>query len=142
MTSFHEWFHPFAIIAMVLTFLLLYVTIRTNCDLPTLVKSLNTLGAQPTGITVLTIGCVMLVLCKQYGLDPTIAGGIIGCGTTTLLNQFSKHPSDLPPGSVSSDTSVVQTGPVVAPLIHGVTTPSPTPATTPLAPTPSNQAKP
>lgn len=89
-------FHPFAIMAMAMMALFCYLVIRTKSDLPTFITSLNSVGAQPVGMSVLCVGCVMLVLCKQYDLDSTIAGGIVGCGINMLTNQFSKHPPTNP----------------------------------------------
>ncbi len=89
-------FHPFAIIGFVFVALFVFLVIKTKADLPTFITSLNSIGAQATGLTVLVVGCVMLVLCKQYDLDSTIAGGIVGCGINMLTNQFSRHPPTNP----------------------------------------------
>jgi hypothetical protein len=89
-------YHPFTWIGFIFIGLFAYLVIRTKADLPTFITSLNSFGAQPVGIAVLSIGCVMLILCKQYDLDSTIAGGIVGCGINMLTNQFSKHPPTNP----------------------------------------------
>ena len=103
-------FHPFAICAFIVFGIFAYITIRTKPDLPTFIGAINSVGAQPTGITVLLIGCVMLVLCKTYSLDSTIAGGIVGCGINMLTNQFSKTHVDAS-GAVTSDTTIPNTPP-------------------------------
>lgn len=67
---------------------------RGKTDLPQFISSINSVGSQPTAITVLIIGCVMLVMCKIYGLDSTIAGGIIGVSSNMLTNMFVKSHTD------------------------------------------------
>lgn len=102
----HMAFHPFAICAFIAFGVFAYVTIRTKPDLPTFIGAINSVGASPTALTVLFIGCVMLVMCKTYSLDSTVAGTIVGCGINMLTNQFTKGHTDSS-GKTSSDTTNV-----------------------------------
>ena len=101
-------FHPFAICAFVLFGVFAYIAIRTKPDLPMFIESMNSVGAQPTGVFVLVVGCVMLVVCKTYALDSTIAGGIVGCGINMLTNQFTKQHTDSA-GNTTTDTTIPST---------------------------------
>lgn len=58
------------------------------------VMSLNAISSQPYAILILLIGFAMLVACKKWGIDTTIAGGVIGCATTMLQATVSKSHSD------------------------------------------------
>ena len=86
-TAVH-WFHPFVFISIWGMALLTILIFRTKADLPTFITALNSVGEQPTAIVVIIIGCVMLVMCKEFGMDSTIAGGIIGVGSNMLQNKF------------------------------------------------------
>lgn len=92
----HHLFHPFAFIAAWGMLLLTFLIIRAKADLAAFVDSINAIGEQPFAIIVIIIGCVMLVECKTYGLDSTIAGGIIGVGSNMLQNKLrGTSPTDL-----------------------------------------------
>lgn len=54
------------------------------------VTALNAIASSPLAIVVLTIGCVMLILCKKWGIDTTIAGGIIGVAGNMLTTNVTK----------------------------------------------------
>lgn len=103
----HIAFHPFAICAFIAFGIFAWVCIRTKPDLPTFIGAINSVGSSPTAITVMMIGCVMLVMCKQYGLDSTIAGGIIGVASNRLTTQFSKSHTDTTGNNITSDTTNV-----------------------------------
>lgn len=78
---------------IIVFFLLMNLTLvvfRTKGDLPTFIAALNSIGSQTVALIVLVVGCVMLVVCKLYGLDSTIAGGIIGVASNMLTNIFKE----------------------------------------------------
>jgi len=56
-----------------------------------LINAINSVGSQVIAMFVLVIGCVMIIVCKRNGIDPTIAGGIVGCAINMLTNMFVKH---------------------------------------------------
>jgi hypothetical protein len=62
-----------------------------------LVTAVNTITNKPWAILVLLIGFAMLVSCKKWGIDTTIAGGVIGVASNMLTSK--PEPADLPPGS-------------------------------------------
>lgn len=64
---------------------------RQNPTFSNVVLTLNSVGNQPTALIVLTMGCYMLIECKERGIDPTVAGSIIGVAANMLTNQFIKH---------------------------------------------------
>ncbi len=87
------------LVIMIVALLALMLFLRgTRLDVPTLVVSLNSIGSQPFALLVLAIGFWMLVECKKWGIDTTIAGGVIGCGVNMLQAQLkdATHP---PPGA-------------------------------------------
>lgn len=59
---------------------------HTDSVLMRLVMAFNTLGNQPLALIVLCIGCLMVIACKIYSIDTTIAGGVIGCAVNMLTN--------------------------------------------------------
>lgn len=89
------------------------------------VNAINTLANKPWAIIVLSIGCGMLVCCKKWGIDTTIAGGIIGVASNMLMSK--PEPPDLLPGTVQQQTTTVQT-PSLATL-NGQPSSAPKPAT-------------
>jgi hypothetical protein len=59
------------------------------------VTALNAISSQPWAICILLIGCGMLIACKKWGVDTTIAGGIIGIAGNMLTSTVSKtHTGD------------------------------------------------
>ncbi len=82
----HNYFHPYVILAIYWSILLGYLIIRNQ--FVDFLDALNHLADQWMAIVVIVVGCVMLVMCKQYGLDSTIAGGIIGVGSNMLQNKL------------------------------------------------------
>ncbi len=101
-------FHPFAYVSFVLIFLFSYVVIRSKTDVHGLIGSMNSLGDQWTALIVIAIGCVMLLLAKQYGIDNTVAGGIVGAGLGVLTKKTvptspEEKPTPLQPASDSSE---------------------------------------
>ncbi len=93
-------FHPFAYISFVMIFLFAYVVIRSKTDVHGLIGSLNSLGDQWTALIVICVGCVMLLLAKQYGIDNTVAGGIVGAGLGILTKKaVPTPPEEKPPAS-------------------------------------------
>lgn len=103
MTLPHIAFHPFAIVSFVMVALFASIVLRSKPDLPTFIAAMNSVGAQPTALITLLLGCTMLILCKSYQLSTDIAAGIIGCGINMLTNQFTKAHTDST-GATSTDT--------------------------------------
>lgn len=71
------------------------------------VNAINALANKPWAIIVLSIGCGMLVCCKKWGIDTTIAGGIIGVASNMLMSK--PETPDLPPGGSLHTTQQVDT---------------------------------
>lgn len=87
---------PVIILVVVIAALLIFLR-GTRIDFPTFIAALNSINSQPFALMVLGIGFWMLVECKKWGIDTTIAGGVIGCGVNMLQAQLkdATHP---PPG--------------------------------------------
>jgi ABC-type uncharacterized transport system permease subunit len=77
---------------------------RSDKQIQSIVSALNSVGSQPTAIAVLLIGCVMIVVCKRNGIDPTIAGGIIGVASNMLTSMFSKQHTTI--NSQETETTI------------------------------------
>lgn len=76
-----EWLH-------VLTHIVVIAWIAwTVRDLPKFIAAFNTIGTQPIALIVLVTGCALLVISKWYGIDTTIAGGVIGAATNMLTGN-------------------------------------------------------
>lgn len=80
------------------------------------ITTTNTIGTQPFALVVLIIGFWMLVCCKTYGIDTTIAGGVIGVASNMLQSQIkdAAHltPGEIPPGStIKSEQNTTVTAP-------------------------------
>lgn len=58
-------------------------------------------GTQFVALLVLTIGCVMVVISKKYGIDTTISGGIIGVGGNMLTGHAQQKAAEAPPANPS-----------------------------------------
>lgn len=78
------------------------------------VLALNAITTQIWAIIVLCIGCGMIVYTKKYGIDGTIAGGIVGVAANMLTgpgnkqNQPGQHLQvDVNPTEVPTKTGVV-----------------------------------
>jgi len=110
----HLAFHPFAIVSFIFVLLFASIVLRSKPDLPTFIAAMNSVGAQPTALVTLLIGCVMLILCKSYSLSTDIAAGIIGCGINMLTNQFSKAHTDAS-GKTTNDTTIPGTPTILPP---------------------------
>lgn len=119
----HITFIPFQFFFLGIFILFVITLFRSpKMSIPETITALNSVGSQPTALLVLVIGCMMLIECKLYGLDATIAGGIIGVASNMLTNMFAKSHTD------STGKTTVDVG----------TTPAPTiPPTSPTAPTAS-----
>ncbi len=57
-------------------------------DLQGLVMAANQVSSQPFALIVLTMGFWMLVECKKWSIDTTIAGGVIGVASNMLQSQL------------------------------------------------------
>lgn len=104
-------FHPFAYVTFVFVFLFCWVVIRSKTDVHGLIGSLNSLGDQWTALIVICVGCVMLLLAKQYGIDNTVAGGIVGAGLGILTKKSiptppEEKPTQLPPPPKQSASNI------------------------------------
>ena len=97
--------HPAAILfvsSVVCLFLLKFLGLSYQ----DFILTTNTVDVQNRAIMVLVVGFWMLIDCKTYGIDTTVAGGVIGCGINMLTGQ--KQP---PPNSTLIETSSIQTDP-------------------------------
>lgn len=96
LATFH--FVPFQFFFLGLFLLAALIVARSKPTIQDMIMAVNSVGSQPTAIIVLVIGCIMLIESKQYGLDATVAGTIIGYGGNMLQSQLkdATHP---PPGS-------------------------------------------
>ena len=56
------------------------------------ITTTNIISTQPFALIVLVIGFWMLICCKTYGIDTTVAGGVIGCGINMLTGQKPQTP--------------------------------------------------
>ena len=86
MIGAHNYFHPYVILSIYWSALLGYLIITDK--FVNFLDGLNHVADQWMAIVVIVVGCVMLVMCKEYGLDSTIAGGIIGVGSNMLQNKL------------------------------------------------------
>lgn len=93
---------------MLLGIVFLVQIIRNNMSLADTISAFNSVGSQPTALIVLSIGCYMLIMCKEHGLDPTVAGGIIGVSSNMLTNQFVKQHNET--NSDGATRTVTETG--------------------------------
>jgi hypothetical protein len=80
-----------------------------------LVANMNAISAQILAFAVILMGWGMLVACKKYAMDTTIAGGVIGVGSNMLQNKRSTEDTPPPPKG----------GTVKATETHEVTAPAP-----------------
>ncbi len=84
---------PAALILILCVLFLLFVR-HLNLDFPAFVLAMNSVSSQPFALLVLAIGFWMLVECKKFGIDTTIAGGVIGVASNMLQAQLkdAAHP--------------------------------------------------
>ena len=66
---------------------------QTENILVRIVQAFNAMGSSTLALTVLLIGCSMIIACKVYGIDTTIAGGVIGCAVNMLTSQTFRQSS-------------------------------------------------
>jgi hypothetical protein len=93
---------PVMILILAVLFLLAFLR-GSKLDFPSFIVAINSISTQPFALSVLVIGFWMLVECKKFGIDTTIAGGVIGVASNMLQSQLkdATHP---PPGAaVRSD---------------------------------------
>lgn len=55
-----------------------------------MVAAINTIGSQVWAFATLILGCVMLVACKHFGIESSIAAGIVGAGINMLTHDIIK----------------------------------------------------
>lgn len=62
-----------------------------NVDKPTrlqnFITSINNIADKPWAFLILVTGFSMLICCKKWNIDTTIAGGVIGVASNMLQNQ-------------------------------------------------------
>jgi len=72
------------------------------------VLAINALTTQVWAILVLIIGCSMIVYTKKYGIDTTIAGGIVGVAANMLTtgSRTNTRTTDtkVPPNETTTTT--------------------------------------
>jgi hypothetical protein len=100
---------PLLVIVALLIFFLVFLR-RTHLDFPAFVTAVNNISSQPFALLVLVIGFWMLVECKKFGIDTTIAGGVIGVASNMLQAQLKEAAH--PPGSIVKTESVTATPPI------------------------------
>jgi hypothetical protein len=74
------------------------------------ILALNAIANKPWAVLILLIGFGMLISCKKWGIDTTIAGGVIGVASNMLTSK--PEPAEPPPGSQISSSSTVQVTPL------------------------------
>lgn len=100
---------PVALLLLLAILLLVFLK-RMHIDFPAFVVAVNNINSQPFALFVLAMGFWMLVECKKFGIDTTIAGGVIGVASNMLQSQIKDAAH--PPGSVVKTTSEVATPPI------------------------------
>ena len=96
--------HPLFVLIMIFLFFLVALR-RMKLDFPAFVIAVNQINSQPFALLVLIIGFWMLVECKKFNIDTTIAGGVIGVASNMLQSQI-KDAAHLPGASVHTETRV------------------------------------
>lgn len=61
------------------------------------IAAINAITNKPWAVLILLIGFAMLVSCKKWGIDTTIAGGVIGVASNMLTSK--PENVDLPANS-------------------------------------------
>jgi hypothetical protein len=99
--------HPLAILMVIFIFFMVAIK-RLNINFPEFVVAVNSINSQPFALMVLIIGFWMLVECKKFGIDTTIAGGVIGVASNMLQAQIkdATHPG---PGTAVKSTTTIET---------------------------------
>ena len=111
----HNLFHPFVIIGVWAMASWSVLVWRTKGDLPAFIDAINHLGDQWMAIIVISVGCIMLVMCKEFGLDSTIAGGIIGVGSNMLQNRIKDQANSQSTTEIKTVSSTIPPAPSVPP---------------------------
>lgn len=107
MIMHHNFFHPFVAIGIWFMIILTVLVYRTKGDLPAFIDAINHLGDQWMAIIVISVGCIMLVMCKEFGLDSTIAGGIIGVGSNMLQNRIKDQANSQSTTEIKTVSSTI-----------------------------------
>lgn len=93
---------PVVIFFIAAVFMLLVLKFQ-NIDIHGFILAVNSISSQPFALVVLMLGFWMLIECKKWSIDTTIAGGVIGVASNMLQSQIkdAAHlgPTDIPPGS-------------------------------------------
>ena len=76
----------------------------------TIILALNAIANKPWAVLILLIGFAMLVSCKRWGIDTTIAGGVIGVASNMLTSK--PEPPEPPAGSQLSSHSETNLSPI------------------------------
>ena len=80
-----------------------------------LILALNAIANKPWAVLILLIGFAMLVSCKKWGIDTTIAGGVIGVASNMLTSK--PEPPEPPHGSQLSSTTTTEVTPLATPKV-------------------------
>lgn len=72
-----------------------------------LVAAINSIGSQVWAFCTMIVGCAMLIVCKHYGIESSIAAGIVGAGINMLTHDILK--STTKGGADSHDATFSQT---------------------------------
>ncbi len=109
--------HPAQILFLVVCIFLFFLKFQ-GLTYQQFITTTNTIGTQPFALIVLVIGFWMLVCCKTYGIDTTIAGGVIGVASNMLQSQIkdAAHltPAEMPPGSTVKSNTTVEAPPIAS----------------------------
>lgn len=98
--------HPAAIIFLAVVIALFMLKFQ-GLTYPDFIDTTNSINPQTFALVVLVVGFWMLLDCKTYGIDTTVAGGVIGCGINMLTGQKQTAKPDFPPGAVVSQQTKV-----------------------------------
>ena len=77
--------------------LLVFFIVKNKMTLDDVVNGLNKIGAQPTALLVMIIGCAAFKISHDLHADTNVAAGIIACAIGLLNKQFAsseKGPKD------------------------------------------------
>lgn len=77
------------------------------------VTAINTIQNKPWAFLILLTGFGMLICCKKYGIDTTIAGGVIGVASNMMISK--PESADVPPNTSLNSTTTFTTAPLESP---------------------------
>jgi len=98
--------HPATTLAIILiAFLFMLKFLDTTYE--NFVKTTNSIGIPFLAILVLVLGFWMLIVCKEKGIDTTVAGSVLGVGATMLQSQVKglQHKDDVVLNTPTGDSN-------------------------------------